>query len=199
MLLKKFVPWGMVFMLASLLLYFMWFPNKIPALNDDEEETRRKILLHIEQVGKIQLLKYRLQDALEYTQTRQLIPDDKILLLVTGEAVSCIDLLKLTEQDIRHQGDTVFLSLPMPELCYVRLIQEDCKVYDLTLTKIFDKTELITSSFKQAEKHIQMLALKSDILEKSKENAILLLTPILENLTRKKVIIQFPTTLPVLR
>ena len=152
------------------------------------------ILEKIESIGKIELVKYQLKDAVEYAKKSQTFsPDEKILMVVAGEAVGCIDFTKIGPNDIVYLGDSLLVTLPQPELCYYKLNQQDCKIYDISTAKIFDidKTELIDVAFKKAEKRVEKLALESDILKETKRSAELMLKPLLESLSQKKVFLYY--------
>ncbi|GAB4337830.1 MAG: hypothetical protein OHK0038_16330 [Flammeovirgaceae bacterium] len=186
---SKILPWSLFFIVLLVFGYFIYYPQKL--LREDKEAINTSLILKIEQLGRLELVKYDLRDVLEFEQTNQLMPNEKILLLVAGEAVGCIDLMKIQSTDIQHSNDSIFITLPFPELCYVKLHHEKCKVYDVSVTKLFDKTKLVEGAFKDAEKRIENIAYASGILEKSKNNAVLLLQPLFENLTKKKVVLSF--------
>jgi hypothetical protein len=186
---SKILPWTLLCLLLVVFGYFIYYPQKL--IRENKDEINASLILKVEQLGKLELVKYDLRDVLEFTQTNRLMPDEKILLLVAGEAVGCIDLMKLQTSDIQHYNDSVFITLPAPELCYSKLNHEQCKVYDVSTAKLFDKTTLVEEAFKDAEKRIENIAYASGILEKSKNNAVLLLQPLFENLTKKKVVLSF--------
>ncbi len=150
------------------------------------------VLEKITGIGKIELVKYQLKDAVEYAKRQSknsLMPEEKILMVVAGEAVGCVDFTKIGKNDVVFMGDSLLITLPQPELCYYKLNQQDCKIYDISTAKMFDidKTELIDVAYKKAEKRVERLALQSNILEETKKNAELLLKPLLENLSEKRV------------
>jgi len=153
------------------------------------------VLEKIEAMGKIELVKYQLKDAVSYSDKRStenfLIPDRKILLILSGEAVGCIDFTQIKRQHISITGDSVFVALPQPELCYAKINHQDCKVFDLSTAKILDKTDLIDMAYKMAEKRVEKMAMASNIMDETKHNAELLLKPLLEQLTEKKVIFSY--------
>jgi hypothetical protein len=183
------LSWVLVGLLTAVLVY--QYKDKLKPFFQDENTTAFDTIQQIEQLGKIELVKCTLTDALTYKKENVLLADDQILLLVKGEAVGCIDLTKITPKDLLHTPDTLFVTLPAPELCYCKLNHEQTKVFDLTYTKIFDKTALVAEAFAQAEQNITQTALQSGVLEQTKVNAVLVLTPILQTLTDKKVVLSF--------
>src|SRR5688500_6085273 len=79
--------------------------------------THNTILTQVEELGRMELVRYHFKDIVEYSQTTsRWLPDSKAVLIVAGEAVGCIDLQKMTEQDITFIGDSVVqIQLPAPE------------------------------------------------------------------------------------
>ncbi len=156
------------------------------------------VLEKIEAMGKIELVKYQLKDAVSYSDKRStesmFVPDRKILLILSGEAVGCVDFTRIKGEHISSTNDSVFIMLPQPELCYAKINHQDCKVFDLSTAKILDKTDLIDMAYKMAEKRVEKMALASNIMEETKHNAELLLKPLLEQLTEKKVIFSYQLT-----
>jgi len=80
------------------------------------------ILQEIEGIGKLELVKYHFKDVVEFEKEDYAwLPSSKVVLIAGGEAVGCIDLKKMEEKDIRIKGDTAFIALPPPELCYFKI------------------------------------------------------------------------------
>ena len=75
-------------------------------------------------MGKLELVKYQFKDVVEYQneQTKysllnKLLPKGKAVLIVTREAVGCIDLTKITIDDISTNRYAIIINLPTLELC----------------------------------------------------------------------------------
>jgi hypothetical protein len=153
------------------------------------------VLQKIEAIGKIELVKYQMKDAVQYSNKaaadNPFLPDQKILLIVAGEAVGCIDFTKIEERDIVSMGDSLLVALPQPEICYAKINHQDCKVYDLSTARMLDKTELVEMAYKRAEKYVERMARESNLLAETRNNAELMLRPLLENLTGKRVIFSY--------
>ena len=96
-------------------------------------------------------------------------------------------------------GDTLVVLLPKPELCYHKLDLEKTRVYHLERTgwwsRLFaDDNEIkdvIEKAYKNAERQIEKSAIESGILEQTEKNAELILKPMLERMSGKKVLLQF--------
>lgn len=194
-LLPRLLRWlpallGLTALLAAGVLYWLSRPPAEPP-PVVEERIGAAILLKAEQVGKLEVIRLHFSDVLEYKQTNPFpVADAKLLLAVHGEAAGCIDLLKLSADAVREQGDTVFIRLPPPELCYHKINHKQSKVYDLSVTRLFDKTELVQQAFKMAENQVERMALASGILEQTEKHARLVVGEILSGLTRKTIIIE---------
>lgn len=148
------------------------------------------VLQEIESLGKLELVKYHFKDVVEFEkEDYSWLPSSKVVLIAAGEAVGCIDLKKIKQQDIVQLKDTVIINLPPAELCYFKINHEQSKVYDMQYTYFQDKN-LIDHAYRAAEKQLKNAALQLDILEKTRQNAEIILKPILEKTSGKKVIFQ---------
>jgi hypothetical protein len=150
--------------------------------------THSTILTEVESLGKLELIKYHFKDVVEFEKEDYAwLPSSKVVLIAAGEAVGCIDLKKITSEDILENTDTVIISLPRPELCYFKINHDQSKVYDLQYTYFQDKN-LIDQAYRAAEKQLREAALKLEILEKTNQNAEIILKPLLEKTSGKKVV-----------
>lgn len=144
-------------------------------------------------MGKLELVKYSMKDVLEKKQIRHILPDKRILFVAVGEVTGCIDLTKLKKNDIvNSKSDSVTVFLPKPEICYVKLDHQQSKVYDVSGAWFpGDSKNMVEDIYKIAEQKILENAGKQNILGKTKENAKLIFKPMLENISGKKVGIEF--------
>jgi hypothetical protein len=199
--------------LLLLILLFLWFlgfdfPGK-GGKQSVEVINTRLILEKVEDLGKIELIKYNYHEIFDYQQLsegklrgsaalRQLDynPDLKAVLITRGEAVGCIDLTEMKLNDIIYQNDTLIIHMPDPEICYYKLDLEDTRVYDFQRSswwsRIFaDEQEMkgvIENAFREAERQIRISALKGGILEETKNNAESILRPLIQKIADKPVI-----------
>ena len=152
------------------------------------------VLEKIEQLGKLELVKYKFKDIVEHKIEYDYYPDSKVVLIVSGEAVGCIDLKKIKLSDINQKNkDSLYIRLPEPELCYNKIDQSASRIYD-TKHGINDAADLMGGAYKAAEKQIERTALESNILEQTKKNGEQLLKPLLENISGKKVFFTYSPT-----
>jgi len=193
------LPW----LLLALILVFYVESGNFPKGEVEEvpvEETTSlalPVLQEVQSLGRLELVKYKFRDVRKYSQESafSMLPRDEILLVFSGEAAGCLDLKKVREEDIFVTGDTILLTLPAPEICYYKLNQQESEVYDLSYTKIFDKTELVQQAYKLAEQKVEELAVASDILQQTRQNAETTLVPLLERTSGKRVLLSFKQSL----
>jgi hypothetical protein len=204
--LLRWLPW----LLALVLIYFIvkeagkWFGNK-------EEEpvevvNHQTILQEVENLGRLELVRYNFKELIELNEKNKPylgvfdVPDSRVVVISQGEAVGCIDLTKMGEQDIRLQGDTVLVRLPEPELCYYKLDMENTRIYSIEKQVYFkEESELAQKALRLAERQMRDAALKSGILEQTRQNAETMLRPLLEKVGGRHIIFldQLPEEVPI--
>lgn len=184
----------------AIYIRFFHHPEIPPA---ETQITHTTVLQEINRIGKLELVRYNFKDILEYEKKRELIENKtlkewipltiplenaKVVLIVKGEAVGCIDLTKIKDTDLITQGDTLTAFLPEPELCFYRINHDQSKVYDIKNTD--EQAMMITEAYKKAEIQIRQSALDMGILEQTRNNAAKILQPLLERSSGKKVLIR---------
>lgn len=209
-LIFRLLPWLML----TAMIFTLYITSRWPFGSSNEQQREMiettTILNEIENIGRLELVKYRFKEIFDYQKlseskavgsailkTYDFNPDLKVVLIATGEAVGCIDLQKMDTSDIRAHGDTIIISLPAPELCYYKLDLENTKIYSFNkeswLSRLFsddeEKNQALEAAYRKAEKAIREAALQSGILTQTNENAVNMLTPMLENLTGKSVLL----------
>lgn len=157
------------------------------------ELTENVMVEKIISMGKLELIKFSIKDVLERKQIRNILPDKRILFVAVGEVTGCIDLTKMQKDDIITAGtDSMTVVLPGPEICYVKLDHQLSKVYDVSGVWFpSDSKDMVEDIYKIAELKILENARKQDILGKTRENALRIFKPILENISGKRVGIKF--------
>lgn len=180
----------LIFLVA--LSIFIW--EKIRNFNffgeDKINTTHNMVIEKVISMGKMELVKYTFKDVVEQEIVRDFLPDPKAILIVQGEAVGCIDFTKLKKDDISSKNDTLVVILPKPEICYHKIDHSKSKIYE-TSYAFMNESVLLDEAYKKAEEKILTTALENDILKQTEFNAKIVLVPILENLTSKKVVIRF--------
>lgn len=156
----------------------------------EAEISHTMIIEKIESLGNLEVLKYSIQDIVEYKKIRQWFPNAKAAILISGEIISCVDLPKISPEDIYTSGDSIRLNLPSPEICHVKIDHSKSRVYDVKYG-LWESIEIVDEAYKSAEKQLKERAQELDIKPKSRDNAVNLLTPILNSMGFKHVLISF--------
>lgn len=142
----------------------------------------------IEAMGKMELTRFTIKDVIEKKVIKEWWPDSKVLMIAVGEAVGCIDLSKVKASDVKKSGDSILITLPKPELCYVKVNHEKSKVYDVSGVYFKEDTKaLVEQVYVIAEKELSKEAMEMGIIEETKKNAQLMLKPLFENISGKRV------------
>ncbi len=160
--------------------------------------THNTVLTQVEALGKLELVRYRFKDVVEYKRTGRyaFLPDAKVALVVGGEAVGCLDLRKIRPQDVVLEGDSVVrVFLPAPELCGFQIRHDQSRVFS-TENGFFQDAELVDEGYKYAEAQVRTAALQSGILAETQRNAQQVLGPLLRTLTGRRVVLGQQMTLP---
>lgn len=184
------------------LLYLGWEYVKVTLGNNQGEEVTIDtgvILRRMETMGKLELVKFNMQEVVEVKKRNNSylglfpVPDSKILVVTSGEAAGCIDLTKIVEQDIRTEGDTLYINMPKPELCYFKVNLQDSKVYSMDKALWMDNPSgnLVERAYREAESQVKISAIRGGLLEQTRTGADQVLKPLLEQLTGKYVVLQY--------
>lgn len=121
---------------------------------------------------------------------------DRLLLVAHGEVIAGVDLNKLTAEDLRLEGDTLFVTLPPPEVFVATLDNEQSYVYDRDVG-ILTQGDLNLESTARlaAERAIEEAAMEDGILDLARQNAVFYLERLLNDLGYPVVV--FEEQLPV--
>lgn len=202
----KILPW----LLLVVLTLFIYFSKQSEGSGKGDIEIIEStvILREVEQIGKLELVKYNFKEIFDYKRLSEgkmignslinsynYTPDVNVILVATGEATGCIDLTKLKLSDIFIDKDSLTILLPPSELCYHKLDMANTHIFSLTnsswWSRLFsnedEKTKAVQTAYKLAEQRIKEAALQSGILKSTNEQAIKMLVPMLETMTGKKI------------
>lgn len=170
---------------------FYFFKDK---LFGSRKEFHEDVMVQkITSMGKLELVKYAMKDVIEQKEVRSVLPDKRILFVAVGEVTGCIDLIKVQKKDVVKVGeDSLTVYLPQPEICYVKLDHQKSKVYDVSGSWFpTDTKDLVEGIYKTAEQRLLKNASEMQILPKTKQNALLIFKPMLENFSGRKVGVLF--------
>jgi hypothetical protein len=160
--------------------------------------THNTVLTQIEALGRLELVRYRFKDVVEYRKASAypFLPDAKVALVVGGEAVGCLDLRKIRPQDVILEGDSVLrLLLPAPELCSFQVNHDQSRVFS-TENGFFQDAKLVDEGYRYAEKQVRTAALQNGILAQTRRNAEQILVPMLHTMTGRRVMLGEPLQVP---
>ncbi len=184
-----------IILLVVIFLGLKIFDNSKPT---EPVITHNMVLQQVTAIGKLELVKYHFKDVVEYQKEQtdysiinRMLPKAKAVLIVSGEAIGCIDLTKITTNDIGDSKDTMYIYLPKPEMCVNKIDHQQSKVYDLANGYFVEQGKMVSDAYAAAETQIQQSALSMGILEQTNENAVKILGPMLEKITGKKVVLKF--------
>jgi hypothetical protein len=183
-----------LFSLAGIVLLAVWISRSCDKKEPEVADTvtdHTVILQEIVMMGKLELVKYNFKDVVEHEVVKQWLPNPRAVLIVSGEAIGCIDLTKMQLTDIlANQTDTLVVYLPEPELCVNKINHEQSKVYNVEYAML-EEGRLVSEAYAKAEKQIGTSALQMGILDQTKENAEKILKPLLEKVSGKKVLLRY--------
>jgi hypothetical protein len=180
---------GVALLIASI---FIWEKLKkfSPWADPELKTTHHTVLQKITNLGKLELVKYNFRDIVEQEIVQQLLPNPKALLIIEGEAVGCIDLRNVKADDVLLNADTLIVHLPKPEICYHKIDHQKSRIYETSFA-FMNEALLLDEAFKKAESQVLRGAISNGILENTKKNARLILTPILETISKRPVKVSF--------
>lgn len=175
-------------------LIFLFFYVKHQFTTVKAEVNEDVMVQKITSMGKLELVKYSMKDVIEKKESHMILPDERVLFLAVGEVTACIDLTKIRKEDIVQSAshDTVTVTMPKAEICYVRLDHQRSRVYDIT-GALFpgNAKNMVEDIYKIAEKRLLANANEMNIIGKAQDNAQLIFRPMLENISGKTVLIRF--------
>ena len=156
--------------------------------------THSLVVNKIESMGNLEVVKYSIQDIMEYKKMRQWLPNAKTALLIKGEIIACVDLSKITEDKVVVSGDSIALLLPPPELCNVKIDHSQSKIYDISYG-LWESAELLDQGYKYAQMELERRAHQINLTDEARHNTILILTPMLNAMGFHSVTILFDDNL----
>lgn len=176
------------FFVGALIMYFMLSPRK----EEKVEISHNMIIEKVEALGNLEVVRFSIQDLMEYEKVRQWLPNAKTAVVVVGEVTGCIDLTKLKPEDIVTSGDSIRIMLPAPEICHVKIDHSKSHIHNIDFG-LWEKEQIADEAYRYAEKQLEEQALKMDITTQSRNNAHMLLYPILQSMGFNKILISFKT------
>ena len=167
--------------------------SKIENTNNIGKEISSKL----DEIGNLQLIKFNINYTIIDTVkndsliSNKLSFNNKIFAVINGDVETCINLKGIGKNDIKFDKDTILISLPAPFLCNIKINYEQSKYYDSNFNAHSLNQVFINQYFPNMENNLKAEAIQQGILDKSKENAKKILLPILKEISKKKIVIEF--------
>lgn len=186
----KILPWVLVCLLGAY-IYISSRSFFSTETDDKIEVTNNVIVEKIELLGKLELCKFYIKDIVEH---KEIAPwydkDSKVVLIISGEAIGCIDLRKIDSSSVKITEKQVIVTLPAAEICTFKVDHQTSQIYDIETGFFVDDKKVIDKAYQLAEKEIQKAATKMGIEKQTRLNAEIILKPFLSAMTDKEIVLQ---------
>ena len=189
----RILPWALVCLLGVYIYISSrsLFSGFTSDAEDKIEVTNNIIVKKIELLGKLELCKFYIKDIVEH---KKIAPwydkDSKVVLVISGEAVGCIDLRKIDSSSVQITETQVVVTLPAAEICSFKIDHQTSKIYDIETGFFEDDKKIIDKAYQVAELEIQKSATKMGIEKQTRLNAEIILKPFLSAMTDKEIVIK---------
>jgi hypothetical protein len=188
----RILPW----LLICLLGVYIYISSRsfLGGLVDTEKKieiTNNIIVEKIELLGKLELCKFYIKDIVEH---KVIAPwydkNSKVVLIISGEAIGCIDLRKIDSSSVQVTDTQVIITMPAAEICNFKVDHQTSKIYDIETGFFEDDKKIIDKAYQLAEVEIQKSARKMGIEKQTRLNAEIILKPFLSAMTDKEIVFQ---------
>ncbi len=189
--LNTVVPY-LVVMLLSLVIGWLLFGRNTPPESTNQFLT----VAEVQAVGKLELVRMQLKDVIEHkVEHSSIIPDARLLMVISGEVAGCIDLQKINETDMVRTDSLLTILLPAPEICFTRVDTKKSQIFSVITIPVLDnESELVQTLYRKAENYFQNDALQQEIFKQTKTNATRVLKPLFEKISGRAVQLRFKTS-----
>jgi len=188
----RILPW----LLICLLGVYIYLSSRsfFGGLVDTEKKieiTNNIIVEKIELLGKLELCKFYIKDIVEH---KVIAPwydkNSNVVLIISGEAIGCIDLRKIDSTSVQVTEKQVIITLPAAEICNFKVDHQTSKIYDIETGFFEDDKKIIDKAYRLAEIEIQKSATEMGIEKQTRLNAEIILKPFLSAMTDKEIVIK---------
>lgn len=153
------------------------------------------VIQRFERTGKLQVVNFYMDQILDEREKKyllwidQLYPDTKVLISVKSEVAACVDLTKVTEGNVKEEGNVVTLRLPYPEFCSEPVIDLDS--VKRHLESGFGTSDLQLKALQNGKELAKQQAVENKIFELAKDQAEVMIVGLLTEVTDKEIKVEF--------
>src|SRR6516162_9101742 len=150
------------------------------------------VVRQIQQLQRLETVRYSMEKIISGERDNPYLPkflvSDRLLLVVHGEVIAGVDLMKVEPSDVGVHGHSVTIHLPKSEILVTRLDNSRTRVYSRD-TGLFSSPDpnLESEVREEAERQLQQAAQQDGILKTAQENARSALITILKGLGFERV------------
>ena len=156
------------------------------------------VVQKIQRLNRLETVVYSIDTVVEGAKSSAVLPDllagDRILLVVHGQSIAGIDLLKLKPEDVRitrrMAGQSIRITLPASQLFLTSIDNQHTRVYVRSTGLLVPADpNLETDTRAKAEQQLQQAALADGILDTASKNARATVTTLLYSLGFHEVVV----------
>lgn len=152
------------------------------------------IIREVQSLARLETIQYTVQKIITAEVNQGVLGPlfgDRLLLVAHGFVIAGVDLAEISVEDLRLEGDTLYISLPEAEVFVATLNNEKSYIYDRT-TGLFRKSDpdLETAARRVAEQEIYNGAIEDGILEQAQLNAEIFMERLLNTLGYMRVVFE---------
>lgn len=150
------------------------------------------IIREVQSLARLETIQYSVEKIITAEMNQGVLGPlfgDRLLLVAHGYVIAGVDLADISVEDLRLEGDTLYVSLPDAEVFVATINNEKSYIYDRS-TGIFRKSDpdLETAARRVAEQEIYNGAIEDGILEQAQFNAEIFLERLLNTLGYMRVV-----------
>lgn len=163
--------------------------------------TSQSVVQEVQKIGRLELVHYRIRDVFDKELSKPIAfgftgltykNSNKLVLVVSGEVIGCIDLAKLDAAAVQLTDTVLTLKLPPAEVCVHKIDHQNTKVFSsdfsLLTTLQGKQAELVDQAYQEAETQILEAAKKDGILKETDRQARAFLEPLLKRFGAKRIV-----------
>lgn len=150
------------------------------------------VIQEVRSLARLQTIQYTLEKVITAQEGQNQLGflfGDKLIFVGHGQVIAGVDLARMQPEDMRVEGQVLYVRMPPPEIFVVALDNEKSYVYNRD-TGLLAKGDinLETTARQAAEKEILQAALEDGILNQARQNAESYLSRMLLSLGYQDVI-----------